>query len=371
MWQFISSTARAMGLKMDDWVDERRDPEKSTRAAARYLKQLYERFGDWRLAMASYNCGRVRVKRAIDRAGTRNFWDLELPRETRNYVPLFMAAVVISKDPEAFGFDHVPSSGPLEYDEVVLTDPLDLHVAAECARTTYEEIRTLNPELKWGFTPPGVKKYGLKIPKGRADDFSNSYAALPPDRRTTWYAYTVRRRDTLSGIAKQFGTKVKALVQANSLKNPNRLRVGQRLLIPVLLGRDAGKLAAGSTPAGTGERAVHVVKSGDALSRIARKYGVSVANLRAWNNLEKGAYIHPGDKLLVRKPSSSQTPKSQPQGSGKEVYVVKSGDFLDRIARQHGVSVANLRAWNNLKKGAYIHPGDKLVIRKAEGSLGS
>ena len=363
MWQFIASTARAMGLNMDDWVDERRDPEKATRAAARHLKQLYERFGDWRLAMASYNCGRLRVERAIERAGTRDFWELGLPRETRKYVPLFMAAVVISKDPEAFGFEQVSSSPPLDYDEVVLKDPLDLHAAAECAHTTYEELRTLNPELKWGFTPPGIKQYGLKIPKGRADDFAKNYAALPPDRRTTWYAYTVRERDTLSGIAKQFGTTVKALAQANTLKNPNRLRVGQRILIPVLLGRDAGKLAAGSAPSGT---STYVVRQGDALSLIARKHGVSVSDLRGWNDLEKGAYIHPGDKLLVRKPSSF--PRSRPQEPDEVIHVVQPGDFLDRIARKHRVSVSDLRAWNNLEKRQYIHPGDKLVIRRVSAT---
>ncbi|MBI4530965.1 MAG: transglycosylase SLT domain-containing protein, partial [Candidatus Latescibacteria bacterium] len=189
MWQFIEPAARVFDLRIDGWVDERRDPVKATRAAARYLKRLYERFGDWRLAMASYNWGRINVEKAIEKAGTRNFWALDMPRETKDYVPLFMAATLIAKSPETFGFPGISFDPPLSYEEITLSEPVDLKVVAECAGVSVGDIKALNPELMLGTTPPDAQSYRLRLPQGYSDVFQAAYAVLPPERRTGGYEY--------------------------------------------------------------------------------------------------------------------------------------------------------------------------------------
>jgi len=229
IWQLMRSTAKRYGLRVDWWVDERRDPLSSSYAAARFLKDLYREFGDWRLAIAAYNCGPGRLRRAIRRAGTRDFWKLPLPRETSEYVPKFMAALTISKFPEFFGFQEVTYEEPLRYEEVEVEGVMDLRVAARLVGRPYAELRALNPALRRGYIPPC--KYRLRIPEGTAERFLGSYAQLSPQERVEWFRHRVRRGDTLWELARAYRTSVRAIMEANRLSG-STIRPGQDLLIP-------------------------------------------------------------------------------------------------------------------------------------------
>ena len=247
MWQFIKGTAKNYGLRVDWWIDERLDPEKATVAAGKYLKNLYGQFGSWYLAAAGYNAGEGKIMRAMKKHGTEDFWVLAsqrrpLKRETKEYVPKYLAAMMIAKDPEAYGFDVYEGlePEPLEYDKVVIKHATDLRVIAEAADTTVEEIKILNPELLRWFTPPGAPDYGLRLPKGSAERFYANIGNIPLPERLKFHSHTVRRGDTLSGIAKRYGTSVQPIQYLNNL-NGVRLRPGTTIMIPVRANERAGK----------------------------------------------------------------------------------------------------------------------------------
>ncbi len=233
-WQFIKSTAKAYDLRVDNWIDERRDPVKSTIAAARYLRDLYQLFGSWPLAMAAYNAGERKVGRALVRAQADDFWDLTdtklLKRETKEYVPRFLAAALIAKDPARFGL-AVPSQIPVEYDEVVVTRPIHLRTAALASGASYEELKTLNPELRKDLTPPDPA-YHLKVPAGRKEAFLANLATYQDWKRVHAVRYQMRRGDTLLLLASRHGTTVSAILEANALAKSEKPRPGDWLLIP-------------------------------------------------------------------------------------------------------------------------------------------
>lgn len=358
LWQFVASTGQLEGLQQTHWIDERRDPVKSTYAAARHLQSLYGEFGDWRLALAAYNSGRGRVRRAIDKAGTRDFWQLELPTETRNYVPLFMAAAIISKDPKQFGFEDIAFEPPLAYDQVTLpaTWPyVDLRAAAHAIGVDESALRALNPELRQSITPPGTKKpYVLRLPKGTESAFLDRYARLPAAQKATVYHYEVQQRDNLSSIAQTFGVSTRTIIAANSLQNPNRIYPGQRLYIP------AGANAAVGAAEGT--QITYTVRRGDALGRIANRHGVSLRDLMDWNDLKSGL-IRPGQKLTIW---TQRIPRVQPapialDASGRKTHTVLQGETLWGISRRFDISIESLQAWNGLSN-ALIKPGQVLVV---------
>lgn len=238
MWQFIKGTATRYGLRVDWWIDERMDPEKATYAAAKYFKNLYNMFDSWYLAAASYNAGEGRVSRAIKRHGTEDFWQLaakkkrSLHRETREYVPKYLAALTIAKDPESYGFEAVDFSEGLRYDKVRVSQATDLRVIADAADTTVEEIRRLNPELLRWFTPPNYPGYEVKIPAGRAEVFAENMGKVPPAKRIAFLQHKVKRGETLSKIAKRYGTSIKPIQYLNDIKG-TRLRPGTVIMIPV------------------------------------------------------------------------------------------------------------------------------------------
>jgi membrane-bound lytic murein transglycosylase D len=370
LWQFIAGTGRLYGLRQDYWVDDRFDPEKATRAAARHLKDLYAEFGDWYLVMAAYNAGPRRIERAIRRTGNRDFWTLAqkkyLPRETRSYVPLILAATIIGNNPEAYGFTR-PTSAPLEYDVVEVDAPIDLETAAKSAGATVEQMRNLNPELRHWTTPLDRETYSLKIPKGAGVAFEAAVAAIPESERVRFGAHVVERGDTLSKIARRYGTSVEALASANNLKARSTIHPGQVLTVPVPPGT-IGKFAGGGDFGGRsresfdeGDREVYVVARGDTLGAIADSFRMSLAALRDLNDLPPGSTrIYPGQRLLV---SSRADAQRVPRSSGGATYTVRPGDTLGGIADAHGIGLSTLRELNGMSSGATrIFPGQPLIV---------
>jgi membrane-bound lytic murein transglycosylase D len=360
VWQFMSGTGRLYGLRRDYWVDERFDPEKSTRAAAEHLRDLYEEFGDWYLVMAAYNAGPNKVKRAIARTGSRDFWKLSrtryLRRETKSYVPLILATIVIAKDPERYGFD-TEKEPRVTFDVVELDFPIDLATAAKCANTSLTVMKDLNPELRRWVTPLDRDQWTLKLPEGSRNKFCAALESLPPENRVRFVTYTVRRGDTLSQIASRYRTSVKALADTNHIGRRYLIKPGQVLTVPVPEGtvptRASSRNRMAELAASNGG-SVHVVRPGDTLSEIADAYGISLGNLRRWNGLGRRSLIHPGQKLVVE----TGTATTQ---EGRLVYRVQRGDTLAKIARRFSVSVSDLQRWNKLSHDR-IYVGDSLEI---------
>ena len=237
-WQFISGTGKRYGLRIDSHVDERRDPYKSTQAAVDYFRDLYGEFGDWYLSMAGYNAGEGRVRRAIASTGSRNFWEIASDRdalrpETRDYVPKYIAAAIMAKTPERFGFEKVDYREPFDYDVAQVETQTDLSVIGKCAGVSEDDIFDLNPHLIRGSTPPGMRNYEIRVPRGTQRVFKERYAALPEDDRIQIARYEVRKGDTLSRVARRYGVSASALASVNGL-NPKhqRIRVGSTLVIP-------------------------------------------------------------------------------------------------------------------------------------------
>jgi membrane-bound lytic murein transglycosylase D len=234
-WQFIHSTAVRYGLKIDPWVDERRDPVLSTRAAAAYLKDLHQRFGEWFLAAAAYNAGEGRVGGALQRSRTNDFWLLReehkyLKLETRDYVPKFIAAALIASAPEKYGFEEIDYEPPLQYDEVMIDTPLRLQTVAGLANTDVNVIKELNPALLRNFTPPTDEGFKLRLPVGSGKAFAGAYKLLPASTRIKLSLHRVTKGETLLSIAKRYGQTASRLLKENALKSW-RLRPGQELII--------------------------------------------------------------------------------------------------------------------------------------------
>ncbi|MEJ2066371.1 MAG: LysM peptidoglycan-binding domain-containing protein [Deltaproteobacteria bacterium] len=319
-WQFIYRTGKRYGLTVDWWIDERRDPEKTTIAAARHLKDLYDQFSCWYLAAASYNAGAGKISRAIQRYKTEDFWELTkhryLKRETKNYVPKMIAAALIAKSPEKYGFADIEYDEPIRYEKVAVSDATDLRVIARCSETDYEVIKALNPELLRWCTPPDYQNYQAKIPEGKREIFLQNFAQLEPSERITFRRHYVRSGDTLSQIARRYRTGVSAIMQMNHLRNPRHLRAGTSIIIPIPADKAVSirkKTHAATTSPKTAEKPKaiptidessleeirYVVQEGDTLWDIALMYNLRVEDIRRWNNL-RGNIIRPKDELVLK-----------------------------------------------------------------------
>ncbi len=305
IWQFVKGTGKLYDLDVDWWVDERSDVLKSTRAAARHLKDLFAEFEDWNLALAAYNAGAGRIARVLKRYGPMDYWTMAdrklLPRETRNYVPSILAAIIIFRHPERYGFDVEPAP-EVEYETVPLDFQIDLRVVAEALEVPVDEIADLNPALLRGVTPDRPDGYDLKVPLGTADVLGPVLESIPPEKRLRLTHHRVAKGQTLSQIARHYGVSVRAIAETNRLRNVNRLSLGQDLIIPLSDWRAAAASLGSSTKAtrSSSQRArFHTVRRGDSLYRIARNYGVSVKDLAAWNHLRIGQTIYPGQKLVL------------------------------------------------------------------------
>jgi membrane-bound lytic murein transglycosylase D len=235
-WQFIASTAKRYGLEINWWKDERRDPVKSTAAAADYLKDLHGMFGSWNLAMAAYNAGEGRIMRAMKKSNADDYWDLlgtkHIRPETKEYVPRFIAASMIAASPREFGFEAIEYQAPLSYDEVEIAYPIDLAAAAECAGTTVEEIKKLNPELRRWCTPPDADKYVIKVPEGTGDIFMERLSAMSEEDRFTIDRYAVKKGDTFKSISGKTGIPVPVILSLNSMEKIMPLKQGSTIYLP-------------------------------------------------------------------------------------------------------------------------------------------
>jgi membrane-bound lytic murein transglycosylase D len=323
VWQFMSGTALENGLRRDWYIDERSDPEKATVAAAKYLRVLSKMFdGDWHLALASYNGGPGRMQRAMKKAGLDDFWSLSakpklLPRETREYVPMILAAMVIARNPSQYGFDFEPETAP-EIDKVTLPRPVDLRRVAEWTDTTIDHIQALNPELRRWTTPVRDTKYQLKVPAGTAAIVTARLSEGPPADLASLKYYTVKRGDTLMTIARKLRVSKADLAEANYLRGTSRVAAGQRLMVPheatVRLAaraeRPAPATEARTTVTESGQLAQaaassnrvkvnYEVRRGDTLSSIARLFKTTVASLKTWNPRPPGNQLTAGQRLTV------------------------------------------------------------------------
>ena len=302
-WQFMAPTARHFKLRCDWWVDERQDMLLSTRAAAKYLSQLYNHFGDWALVLAAYNTGEGRVDRAIKRCGHDDFWDLHLPAQTRNHIPKFIAVARLGENPEAYGLT-VSERPDMDFDVVDVTDATDLDLIARCAGVEAEAVRDLNPALVRGATPPGRSDYAVKVPAGTGRTCMTKLRRIPLNERLTWRRHTVERGETLGAIARRYGTSVSDVARVNRIRDVAMIHPGDKLVIPMpgaLAERIAGRAAEAGhyVPPRGHERVSYKVKSGDTLSGIARKLGVSLKHLRQVNNMHRSSLIRPGQRLYA------------------------------------------------------------------------
>jgi membrane-bound lytic murein transglycosylase D len=314
-WQFMPDTAKGFSLKINPWIDERRDPLKSTVAAAIYLKELYNLFNkDWYLAAAGYNAGEHKILRAINKYNSRDYWELSrgsfLKRETKDYVPRLLAAAIIAKDPVRYGFADVAYLPPIEFDSVTIPAKTDLELVATICGVPHETIRQLNPELLMWCTPPDYPNYELKIPKGMKELFLTEYAKVPEEKRFTekviYTRYRAKRGDTLTSVARRFGSTTNVIADLNNLGRHRKL-AGRTLLVPVqvdtLEPTSAARVADNSdlASANKGFTKFYTVKKGDTLDKVAKRFNISTRVLAAWNNLKGKVALKPGRRIIVAK----------------------------------------------------------------------
>jgi membrane-bound lytic murein transglycosylase D len=376
MWQFMKGTARGYGLRVDSWVDERRDPYKATVAAARHLRSLEHRFGSIYMAAAAYNAGAGKVSRGVrrlpddDEADTATsdatffrLYDTKLlRRETKDYVPKLIAAARIAKEPGRYGFT-IDSVEPSAYDSIIVPTMTGLDVIARLADTTVAAVREMNPQYLRLATPPGRASV-VRIPAGRGPATVAAYAELPPSRRITFVEHIVARGETMSGIAHRYRVSQRLLTEANPRLRGRVIRPGMRVIVPTggaLSTSVARRVADPVEPAGSRSTGLHVVRRGETLADLADRYGVTEQQLRSWNGLGRGGRIRAGQRLRVA-PRGGSTTSSSASGERSRTHTVRRGETLTALARRYGVSVQALRAVNGLSDSEDIRAGATIRI---------
>ena len=394
IWQFMGSRARGYGMHHNVYVDDRQDPEKSTRAAARHLKDLYNQFGDWYLAMAAYNSGPGTVQAAVKRTGYADFWELYnrnvLPKETKNYVPIILAVTIMAKNPAQYGLQDVVMERPAEYDTVTIDYPVDLRLVAECVGSTPSELQDLNPSLL-RMTTPRTGKFELHLPAGTRDDYQTAIASIPPDMRLWWRYHVVTPGETLASLARNYHTTIRQISEVNHLEG-RELDPQARLIIPV----NPGKHPAADTATYARHITRYHVRKGDTVESVADNFGLSPQQLRRWNGIRSSTSSLSGRRVLAlhlpispsaresemaASRSKSKRPKAETASvkppatksseierlSREEVAVVRhrvrSGETLYSIANAYRTTVAALKR-NNRNIGV-IRPGMILNIQIA------
>jgi membrane-bound lytic murein transglycosylase D len=378
-WQFIRGTGKRYGLRIDGWLDERQDPVRSTEAAASYLKDLYLMFESWYLAAAAYNAGEYKIMRSISATKTNNFWNIaqtsHLRRETKDYVPKLIAASIIAKNPEKYGFEEIAYLDPLEYETVPVNFSVSLKKIAELVDAPVEELEDLNPQLRRGVVPPQMANYEIRVPVGSRALVERAVAAMKGNLSVAQLdrEYEIRRGDTLTTVARRHRISKADLAAANGMGATSRekLEPGSTLLIP----KNAKQVAEVQTPKGSSTE--HIVQSGESLWSIAEQYNVTIGDLFEWNDLDN-AKIFPGRKIAVhakngaeaavQKVRTPQSVVSGPADSGGFVdHRVQSGETVWSIAEKYSVSVRQIYRWNAMRRSR-INPGDTLKIKAERGS---
>ncbi len=393
IWQFMAARGRGYGLHHNMWVDDRQDPEKSTRAAAHHLKDLYNQFGDWYLAMAAYNSGPGTVQAAVKRTGYADFWELYrrnvLPKETRNYVPIIMAMTIMTKNPSQYGLDSVAMDRPTDYDTVTINYPVNLRLVAECVGTTAEELGDLNPSLL-RLTTPREGQFELHLPAGTKEQYETAIASIPADMRLWWRYHTVKSGDTLASLARTYHTTPKSIISANHLEDES-LEADAKLVIPVT----PGKQPTSDTATYARRITRYKVHAGDTVETVADNFGVAPQMLRRWNGIHgdslRGRRVlalhlpvspsahepevatarakakHPGlttkpAETAVTKPPATKSAQIEREVTASVVHhKVKSGETLYSIANAYRTSVAALKRDN--RNVSMIRPGMILIVQ--------
>jgi membrane-bound lytic murein transglycosylase D len=356
-WQFIAPTGRKYGLNRNWWYDERRDFVKSTYAACDYLTFLYDKFKSWPLALAAYNGGEGRVERAIKKHKTNNFWKLKLNQQTDKYVPLYMAATIIGKDPERYGF-VVEYDEPIQFDVVQVNQPVDLKKVAKSLGTSVAQIEELNPELHRGITPPNYPGYKLRIPAGTKDLFAQNFKGYDAKISGLFVEHKVKKGQTLSHISQRYGVPISAIMELNGLTNKHRLNIGQRLIIPAnetMAQTGNAQVKSPKVKNKTNSTSSYTVRKGDTLAKLASKFGTSVDEIKRLNGLKNPHRISVGKKLKI--PSASLS-----SGGLFKEHMVKKGENLSYLAQKYGVSVSTIMSVNNLSNKHVLKIGQRLLI---------
>ena len=359
LWQFIPSTGYKFGLQRNKFIDQRMDPEKSTRAAIEYLKELHRIFGDWSTVLAAYNCGEGRVLKVIRSQNVNyldNFWDLyeRLPRETARYVPRFLATLHILNNPESYGLDMVSVDLPMQYETVAVDKQVHLRNVAKSIGVDEKILRGLNPELRYRILPGD--NYRLRIPPGSSDLLMAEIDQIPvshPPQRAYVY-HRVRHGETLSVIARKYRTSVRSIMRANNLRRSNYIVAGKRLKIPQRGYRKPSVRKFQRSP--NGQAVIHIVRKGDSLYTIARKHGTTTKKIQELNNL--------ATTILIKGQTLTIFPRKNdpPAVNGLTTYEVRPGDSPFLIAQRHQMPLDRLLYLNRLYPGSKIFPGQKLYI---------
>lgn len=365
LWQFMSTTGKVYGLKIDKWVDERRDPEKATIAAAKYLSDLYGMLGDWELAMSGYYMGEYKVHKAIGQYRTRDIVALAQTKTfgsgAKQYVSRIKAAALMAMHLEEYGL-NIEASAPLRYDTIDVVKGKRLSDIAKQLGISSNQLKELNPELKTSTIPPGSGQYTLKIPPDaglimlaentstpKAQPASSTTGASTTASNGDYIIHRVQRGETLAKIARQYGVDVYSLQGFNNISDARALQIGQKLKVPT----------SDMTIAARTEVITHIVEKGETLARIARRYNVSTSTLQAYNNIRDVKRLQIGQAVKVPLPPSSVLAKTQEKRM--LTYQVKRGDSLSKIASTFGVSVSQLKEWNNVE-GTLIYPGSRIKV---------
>ena len=399
LWQFMRATGKEYNLRIDKYVDERRHAEKSTKAAVAFLSDLYAQFGDWHLAVAGYNAGAGKIGRGLKRYKTDNFWDLAQHRylrlETKRYVPKLIAAILISKNPEQYGFSNINYEAPLEYDTLRVGPGLSLDAVSVVCNTNSKSIKKLNQELKTGRTPLNKSHYDVQIPVGKKELAEANLPRLNSVVSTGYKTHVIRKGDSLSKICKRYNINKTTLLKINNLRS-SKLVAGNHLRIPYSSAQYR-LLAKGNTGnIATDDLVLHTIKPGETISKIADSYNVPAELIVSWNGLKSVHKIRAGQQLalyiiddnksvVLTKTSSTSKAVAKvpaekissmivlaeqkkfsiadatPAKSKVTWYQVRQGDSLWTIARKFNLSTKQLKSWNKLKSNR-IHPGIKLKI---------
>ncbi|MBU4262410.1 MAG: LysM peptidoglycan-binding domain-containing protein [Proteobacteria bacterium] len=385
-WQFMHSTALDYGLEINRYVDDRRDPEKSTRAAIAFLSDLYDMFGDWQLAVAAYNAGGGTISKGIKNSNATDFWELAqeqyLPSETKRYVPKLIAAIIIAKNPEKYGFTNINYEPPLTYETVEVPALTSLRAVEVACETDLDELRTLNRNLPKLVTPPYQENYELKVPVGQKDLVAENLPRVRQTVTTDYKTHVVDGRENLTKICRLYGINKTTMLKANNLRK-SKLTKGQRLRIPyqitnyALLDKDMPLQAAKQAES---RMVLHKVKRGETIALIANRYNVTPKLIASWNGLRNINQIKAGQQLALYVThtsgivnlvaSRSDVKRETVAAANPAYYKVQNGDTLWTIARRFDLTPDQLRQWNNLDSDL-IHPGTRLQVSDPEavGSL--